>query len=255
MNIEKELGTLGLTDKEASIYIALLKRGRATASNLSMLTGVNRTTVYSATKELARKGIIAEDTSISPTIYIAENPKDLEALLRRQERALTSKRELLNKVTQALAPLTFSGRYTPPKIQFVPEERIVDFLNKRTPIWNESVHGYDNIWWVFQDSTFVECYFRWINDFWEIESTERLKIVSFAITNASEIESTMTTRGHTRREVKFWDQAENTSTLWALGDYLILAYTREHPHYLIEIHDRALAANVRNMIKGLWKTI
>lgn len=45
------------------------------------------------------------------------------------------------------------------------------------------------------------------------------------------------------------------SSLWICGDYIIMARTRERPHYLVEIRDPVLARNQRQLFKNLWEVI
>ena len=37
-----------------------------------------------------------------------------------------------------------------------------------------------------------------------------------------------------------------------LEDYIVMASTRQHPFYLVEIHDATLAHNMREVFKKLW---
>lgn len=51
---------LGLTEKEAQVYIALLSLGTATATELSNISDVKRTTIYQAMEGLMQKGLAQE---------------------------------------------------------------------------------------------------------------------------------------------------------------------------------------------------
>ena len=55
------LKQLGFGDKEILIYLTLLQHGKLTPSSLAKIVNLNRSTVYSIAKDLAAKGIIAED--------------------------------------------------------------------------------------------------------------------------------------------------------------------------------------------------
>lgn len=57
-------------------------------------------------------------------------------------------------------------------------------------------------------------------------------------------------------EIRYWKEANQfTATVWVGGDYLVMVSTREEPHYLVEIHDATLAQNMREVFKGINKTI
>jgi hypothetical protein len=44
-----------------------------------------------------------------------------------------------------------------------------------------------------------------------------------------------------------------TSATWVNGDYIIMITTRQRPHYLVQIHDKTLAHNMREMFKNIWE--
>ncbi len=57
---EQFLQELGLSDKEAAIYLALLQYESATVIQLSAKTKIKRPTVYVVLETLSKKGLVAE---------------------------------------------------------------------------------------------------------------------------------------------------------------------------------------------------
>ena len=55
-NFIEKLNSLGLSQREAKVYLALLKNGTASASNIQDASGIPRTKVYEITKSLVQKG-------------------------------------------------------------------------------------------------------------------------------------------------------------------------------------------------------
>ena len=53
------LEQLGLSQREISIYLALLKLGTASIRDIASQTEINRGTTYETLKDLARKGIVS----------------------------------------------------------------------------------------------------------------------------------------------------------------------------------------------------
>lgn len=53
--IEKTLEKIGLNKKEIDIYIVLVKNGKLVANDISKITDINRTTVYTVLRELLKK--------------------------------------------------------------------------------------------------------------------------------------------------------------------------------------------------------
>ena len=82
--LEKYLQDLGLTDKEAVIYLALLQVDGATALDLSKRTKINRSTVYVTIENLAKKGLVSETTIGKKTQFQAESPERLETYVEKR---------------------------------------------------------------------------------------------------------------------------------------------------------------------------
>lgn len=75
--MEEELKEYGLTEKEAKLFLICLKTGEATASRLSELIDLPRSTVYDLLQKLLNQGLISTTIKGNKTHYIANNPKVL----------------------------------------------------------------------------------------------------------------------------------------------------------------------------------
>jgi sugar-specific transcriptional regulator TrmB len=74
---ENSLLKLGLKEKEASIYLALLKSGPILANQLAKKTGQVRTTVYSQLDLLIEKGFVSYTIQSGKRFYRAADPQKL----------------------------------------------------------------------------------------------------------------------------------------------------------------------------------
>lgn len=83
--LEKYLQDLGLSEKEAAIYLALLQVDNASVIDLSKKTGVNRSTTYVILDSLAKKGLVSETTIGKKTHYQAEPPERLETYVEKRK--------------------------------------------------------------------------------------------------------------------------------------------------------------------------
>ena len=79
--MEKILEKLGLGNKEQIIYKLILERGKIAPVQVSRLTKINRTTVYSAAKELQEKGLIVEDLGGKTLYYLPAREQELEKII------------------------------------------------------------------------------------------------------------------------------------------------------------------------------
>ena len=76
MNINNALRDLGLTEKEASVYIALLEIGEATVMQIAHQTKLKRPTIYILLDTLREKELVLKIPHAKKTIFIAKDPDD-----------------------------------------------------------------------------------------------------------------------------------------------------------------------------------
>ncbi|MDP1884471.1 MAG: helix-turn-helix domain-containing protein [Candidatus Moranbacteria bacterium] len=251
MAIRQILKNLGLNDKEIKVYLALFKSGKVKPSVLAKITQLNRATLYSVAGSLLSKGIIAEDISSKSLHYAPLPPGTLEKILERMRREIKDKEVLIKKAIGELNLITAEKLYPVPKIIFIEEDGLEKFLFDNLVKWSKAVVGSGGIWWGFQDHSFVENYEKWIDASWETSYAKNFYGQIF--TNESEIEKKQNKKYFKRkRSVRFMDGLNFTTSIWVAGDYLIMINTRQHPFYLVEIYDAALAGNMREMFKRLW---
>ncbi|TSA44757.1 hypothetical protein D4R52_03715 [bacterium] len=250
--IEELLKKLGFGDKEITVYLAILKYGRILPATLAQIVKLNRTTVYSVSKELVKKGVVAEDLGGTTIHLTAKRPEDLEILAKNDERQLEDKKETIKKAVAELETIAKTKDYIVPKIIFITENEIENHLYKQTPAWDESILKHDATWWGFQDTTFVKHYEKWIDWYWEKGSDAKTKLKLLSNEEAEKIKG----KKYERRQIRFWDQSKKFSaTTWILGDFVVMIVTSQKPFYLVEIHDAVLAHDMREVFKGIWNTI
>jgi len=80
-NIEKTLLSLGISDKEAKFYLALLQSGPSTVLPVARLAGLRRTSVYNFVDELVSVGLVTFFDKNNRRYYRAENPETALKLL------------------------------------------------------------------------------------------------------------------------------------------------------------------------------
>ncbi|MBM3256852.1 MAG: hypothetical protein FJY98_00780 [Candidatus Liptonbacteria bacterium] len=93
--LEKYLQDIGLSDKEAAIYLALLQADYSSPLELSRKLDMKRATVYVVLKSLEQKGLVAETKVGKKTRFEAAPPERLETFIARQKIVLEEKAKLL----------------------------------------------------------------------------------------------------------------------------------------------------------------
>lgn len=252
--VQELLKQLGLSDKEARVYLAVLGQGKATPAEIARVTKINRSTVYNIARELAEKGVIAEDLGGKTRYLLAKPPKDLVGLVAKDKKRIGEKEEIIERAVQELQAFTKDKKYTIPKIVFIGDEDLEDYLYKQSPIWSESILKRDKAatWWGFQDRHFVSHYEGWIDWYWESSAPKEISLKLLSNESAEEIKN----KKFPRRKIKFFKgDGEFTGTLWICGSYLIMIVTSKRPHYLVEIYDTILAQNIREVFRGIWERV
>jgi len=251
MLLQNTLQKIGLNDKEIKVYLSLLKNGKLTPSALSKMTKINRATVYNIAQSLQSKGIIAEDISGKVLHFYPLPPKNLEQIIERPKRELEAKELLIKKAINDLSLINADKNYPVPRVRFVQENDLENFLYENTEKWEKDILQSDGIWWGFQDHSLVEQFKDWVNWYWKTPLGKECKMQ--ILSNSSDVENEMAKR-HPKdlRNIKYGEGMDFTSSIWVGGDYLIMIVTRQHPFYLFEIHDNTLAHNMRELFKKLW---
>ncbi len=82
-----QLISIGLTDHEASVYLAGLKTGPSLLAPLARAAEISRSTTYEIVETLAKRGLFLLSTSQKRTIYSAVAPTQLlKEILEREYR-------------------------------------------------------------------------------------------------------------------------------------------------------------------------
>jgi sugar-specific transcriptional regulator TrmB len=113
------LQKIGLDEKEAKVYVASLKIGKATAEQLAKEAGILRTTTYHQINSLMERGLMTSFTVGKKPYYICEAPTNLTRLLDAEEQNIITNRRLLSDQLPGLLSL-FSKTGDRPAVRFFP---------------------------------------------------------------------------------------------------------------------------------------
>jgi len=105
----KVLTNLGLTDKEAKVYLACTEKGTSVVSDIAHIAGINRVTTYDILEKLKQKGLVSYFTKKKIKYFNSINP---EILLEEFEKRTTDLRSSLPKFK------TLTGDINHPRIRY-----------------------------------------------------------------------------------------------------------------------------------------
>lgn len=247
---------LGFTQNEIAVYLALADMGKSTASLIAKRADVPRSTAYSALDLLEKRGLLSIEHDGSQALYFVHQPSALKAMVGRekeQQQKEIEKREVVaDELASLVGPYFNQSNYSIPRLQFFDGPANVETMLRTYCFeWQQSITQYDSTWWGYQDHHFVEQYQPWLNYYWKnMQDDEKINLFS----NESTIEKKL--RGHVaKRTIKIVPKEfEFSSTIWALGDYVIMIMTRQKPHYAFQLKDAVFAANQRKTFQLLWQS-
>ena len=76
--VTSTLQSIGLSDKETRVYMALLELGKGTVSQIARKSHINRTTTYDILASLGEMDIISISGKQPKQEYVAEQPEKIK---------------------------------------------------------------------------------------------------------------------------------------------------------------------------------
>ena len=117
MDLFQQLEKLGLAEKEAKVYIALLELGQSTAQDTATKSGLNRATTYVILETLIKKELVKALSRNHKSYFEVANPLQIIDLLYQEQKDVGEKievaktimpeLEMLNRMTTAKAKVKF----------------------------------------------------------------------------------------------------------------------------------------------------
>ena len=117
MILDKELQQLGLSEKEAKVYLASLWLGPSSVQEIAKKAGLKRPTAYYAIEELMKRGLMSSVEKGKKRVFGSESPERLISLIAAQKRKVTALEEELRRFLPELNNI-FGSIGERPKVRF-----------------------------------------------------------------------------------------------------------------------------------------
>ncbi|HLD82296.1 MAG TPA: helix-turn-helix domain-containing protein [Patescibacteria group bacterium] len=127
MNI-KQLTQLGLSVKEASVYLACLDLGPAKASDIAKKARIIRDTAYFILSELKKKGLVKETSTTRVKRFVATDPMVLKEKLDLEQKILDEKQMIAEQLCSQLLPIFKHKRIM--RVELIEGDEARDLLRK-----------------------------------------------------------------------------------------------------------------------------
>ncbi len=103
--IVSQIEDLGLSNKEARVYVANLMLGPASVQQIADYAEIKRVTVYVILESLISLGLVSQTMRGKKTLFIAEDPSNLRRLLEKREQELQDQKSSFEQVLPELQGL------------------------------------------------------------------------------------------------------------------------------------------------------
>ncbi len=155
----QELKKIGLSDKEAKIYLTSLSRGPETAPNLAKISNIVRPTAYVIIDSLIKKGLMSSYAQDKKTYFTAEAPEHLLSLLRMQKKELDEKEREIERLIPELQELANIKGEKPKVRVFEGKEGLQSIREQLLKLKSKLVYSYvpvDEVYSLFSEKEHTE---------------------------------------------------------------------------------------------------
>ena len=132
--LEKFLQEIGLSEKEAAVYLYLLKVDSDNIANIAKATDINRTTVYPILDTLMRKEFVEELKENEKSLFQARTPDRIESFIQEQKIKLEEQSHVAKDIIPQLKGIMREGGQRP----------IIEYYEGRDAIKKASKNYYEN---------------------------------------------------------------------------------------------------------------
>ena len=186
----KQLQHLGLSDKEASVYMASLELGSDTVQEIAKRAEVKRANTYAVIEKLMGKGLMSSVEKGKKTLYQVEDPKQLLRLLQEQEEDIKKKEQEFKKHLPELETLFDIAEEKPKVRYFEGKEGLIAIREDYFKAKNKEVLGVfalDEEMKIFSTDERKEAYKR------RVKKEIKFKLI-YTAEEKSKLKSTLTTK-------------------------------------------------------------
>lgn len=100
-----QIEDLGLSNKEARVYVANLILGPAGVQQIADTSGIKRVTTYVILESLVGLGLVSQTSKAKKTLFNAEAPENLQRLLEKKEQSIKEQKQQLTELLPQLGSL------------------------------------------------------------------------------------------------------------------------------------------------------
>lgn len=114
--LEQELVKVGLSEKEAKVYLTALELGPSTAQSIAAKATVNRPTTYVMIESLIKRGLMSSFEKGKKRFFVAAAPRQLLYVINQQKYEITEKERIVENLIATIETMS-TNRIKLPAVQ------------------------------------------------------------------------------------------------------------------------------------------
>ncbi len=233
------LTSVGLTDKEARIFTALLSKGQGTVSEIAELAGIKRSIAYFTLKSLLQRGFAQELPKQKVKRYLAVPPSRLLQFVQGNVENLRLMLPLLRGLHQ--------DHGNKPSLEFY-EGKEAALSVYRSMEFGKKSYYLSN--WNKLSEFFPEEVKRWSVNASNPKNPNEVKNLAVDDRDGRAMANKM--KGNQKQEFRFLSKATTFDMNFGISDNIV-AITSFDPLFLVVIHSAQIAACARLLFELAWE--
>lgn len=237
---------IGLNDRHAKVYQALLEKPRATPLQLARETSLNRSSLYRYLEDLRELGLVELVLSDKSSVYIAK-PEGLNQYLANQEARVDALKKVIPQLAEDLLKVTQTGQES--EVRYF---RGVEGLKQM--LWNVASAKIEVMGLGYQD---------WNSSVGKTYADKlRQKMMENGNASREILNSVDDSFGYTslgKNYTKVYEHRKIDSRLidikhdtYIYGDVFAYYYHYQGEYFGVEIHNKEIARTEKQMFEILW---
>lgn len=134
---------VGFSERQADVYLALLKLGKGTVSEIAREAGINRTTGYDILDSLIEKGLASISGKEPKQEYVAESPDRLKEYLKKESQKAEAREKMVDELIPELKSV--HNVFGKPKVMFYEGTDGLERVYEDTLTSHETILAYANV--------------------------------------------------------------------------------------------------------------
>ncbi len=237
MEIQEILEKIGLNQKEAMVYMALLELGTSSVEGIAKKAGTKRPTTYLILDDLQRKGLATLVPRAKKVLYMPESPDKIASDLSR-------KQELLKRFMPNLLAVYNEPKNKPQVLLYEGKEAVKDLYDK--------ILVANQVDWFATVQDFVNLYPEYHKKLVTKTLEKQIKVRELLTQNPTDIEFAKNVIKNDHYLQKFTKPDEEFLTDNALFDGSVAFFSYEPTIFAVVIQSKVIYQSLRTLFELAW---